>query len=83
MSGDVSKVLKISRAVGECNLRTSKTSRVAISHENARGSSFDFFIYYILKRIPIWLCLHSKNSNNNMFIVPTVAYYNLYCKHHK
>ena len=30
---EVLKVLKIARAVGECNLRTFKTSRVTINHE--------------------------------------------------
>ena len=32
-TSDVLKVLKIARAVGECNLRTFKTSRVTINHE--------------------------------------------------
>ena len=32
-TSDVLKVLKIARAVGECNLGTFKTSRVTINHE--------------------------------------------------
>ena len=32
-TSDVLKVLKIARTVGECNLRTFKTSRVTINHE--------------------------------------------------
>ena len=32
-SSDVLRILKITRSVGECNLRTFKTSRVAINRE--------------------------------------------------
>ena len=50
-TSDVLKILKIARAVGECNLRTFKTSRVTINHlRNARAGLYDFlFIVFSTK----------------------------------
>ena len=47
-TSDVLKVLKIARAVGECNLRTFKTSLVPINHE-IHSRSYDFL--YLLHPI--------------------------------
>ena len=46
---DVLKVLKIARAIGECNLRTFKTSRVTINHE--MHEQVHTIFYYILNKI--------------------------------
>ena len=43
---DVLKVLKIARAVGECNLGTSKTSRVTINHEMHEQVHTIFYLLY-------------------------------------
>ena len=42
----VLKVLKIARAVGECNLRTFKTSRVTINHEMHEQVHTIFYLLY-------------------------------------
>ena len=45
-TSDVLKVLKIARAVGECNLRTFKTSRVTINHEMHEKVYTIFYLSY-------------------------------------
>ena len=45
-TSDVLKVLKIARAVGECNLRTFKTSRVTINHEMHEQVHTIFYLLY-------------------------------------
>ena len=45
-TNDVLKVLKIARAVGECNLRTLKTSRVTINHEMHEQVHTIFYLLY-------------------------------------
>ena len=45
-SSDVLKVLKIARAIGECNLRTFKTSRVTINHEMHEQVHTIFYLLY-------------------------------------
>ena len=45
-TSDVLKVLKIARAVGECNLRTFKTSRVTINHERYEQVHMIFYLLY-------------------------------------
>ena len=46
-TSDVLKVLKIARAVGECNLRTFKTSRVTINHEmHEQVHTIIYLLYY-------------------------------------
>ena len=46
-TSDVLKVLKIARAVGECNLRTFKTSRVTINPEMHEQVHTIFYLSYI------------------------------------
>ena len=46
-TSDVLKVLKIARAVGECNLRTFKTSRVTINPEMHEQVHTIFYLLYI------------------------------------
>ena len=48
-TSDVLKVLKIARAVGECNLKTFKTSRVTINHEMHGQVHTFFYLLYSLK----------------------------------
>ena len=43
---DVLKVLKIARAIGECNLRTFETSRVTINHEMHEQVHTNFYLLY-------------------------------------
>ena len=45
-TSDVLKVLKIARAVGECNLGTFKTSRVTINHEMHEQVHTIFYLLY-------------------------------------
>ena len=45
-TSDVLKVLKIARAVGECNLRTFKTSLVPINHEMHEQVHTIFYLLY-------------------------------------
>ena len=45
-TSDVLKVLKIARAVGECNLGTFKTSRVTINHEMHEQVHKIFYLLY-------------------------------------
>ena len=45
-TSDVLKVLKIARAVGECNLRTFKTSQVTINHEMHEQVHTVFYLLY-------------------------------------
>ena len=45
-TSDVLKVFKIARAVGECNLRTFKTSRVTINHEMHEQVHTIFYLLY-------------------------------------
>ena len=45
-TSDVLKVLKNARAVGECNLRTFKTSRVTINHEMHEQVHTIFYLLY-------------------------------------
>ena len=46
-TSDVLKVLKIARAVGKCNLRTFKTSRVTINPEMHEQVHTIFYLLYI------------------------------------
>ena len=57
-TSDVLKVLKIARAVGECKLRTFKTSRVTIDREmHARAGSYDLlFIIFSTNYSNALLC---------------------------
>ena len=45
-TSDVLKVFKIARAVGECNLRTFKTSRLTINHEMHEQVQTIFYLLY-------------------------------------
>ena len=45
-TSDVLKVLKIARAVGECNLGIFKTSRVTINHEMHEQVHMIFYLLY-------------------------------------
>ena len=45
-TSDVLKVLKIARAVGECNLRTFKTLRVTINHEMYEQVHTIYYLLY-------------------------------------
>ena len=45
-TSDALKVLKIAQAVGECNLRTFKTSRVTINHEMHEQDDTIFYLLY-------------------------------------
>ena len=62
------KVLKIARAVGECNLRTFKTSRVTINHEMHVQVHTLFYLFYsvgkLLKRAT--LCALRTTLNASM-----------------
>ena len=69
-TSDVLKVLKIARAVGECNLRTFKTSRVTINHEMHEQVHMIFYLLYSQICVQIWRSvLHSITS---------IALYNLF-----
>ena len=45
-TSDVLKVLKIARAIGKCNLRIFKTSRVTINHEMHEQVHTVFYLLY-------------------------------------
>lgn len=57
---DVFKDLKIAWALGKCNLRILKTSRVTIIMKFLSKFIFTFFIYNLLNKITPLLCFHSK-----------------------
>ena len=54
-TSDVLKVLKIARAVGECNLRTFKTSLVPINHEMHEQVHTIFYLLYTPQNYSITL----------------------------
>ena len=74
-TSDVLKVLKIARAVGECNLRTFKTSRVTINHEMQEQVHtifyllYSLFFYNLVFKFPVWergKSVISQNSDSRL-----------------
>ena len=61
-TSDVLKVLKIARAVGECNLRTFKTSRVTINHEMHEQVHTIFYLLYSQQKLLERATLHALRT---------------------
>ena len=62
-TSDVLKVLKIARAVGECNLRTFKTSLVPINHEMHEQVHTIFYLLYSQQNYSKALRVLHKNAS--------------------
>ena len=62
-TSDVLKFLKIARAVGECNLRTFKTSRVLINPE-MHSRSYDFLLIIYSTKLLLRSSLHALRTTS-------------------
>ena len=62
-TSDVLKVLKIARAVGECNLRTFKTSRVTINHGMYEQVHTIFYLLFTQTRYFVRVTHYLKRFN--------------------
>ena len=76
-TSDVLKVLKIARALGECNLRTFKTSRVTINHKMHEQVHTIFYLLY--SRFFYNLVFKFGASPVFPWQLLRIALYNLYC----
>ena len=73
-TSDVLKVLKIARAVGECNLRTFKTSRVTINHEMHEQVHTIFYLLYSRQNYSIALLCTSYVLQKTLQWVPKCSH---------
>ena len=81
-TSDVLKVLKIAQAIGECNLRTFKTSRVTINHEMHEQVHTIFYLLYsrffynLVFKFGASRCFHGNFSV--VHSITSIALYNLF-----
>ena len=79
---DVLKVLKIARAVGECNLRTFKTSRVTINHEMHEQVHTIFYLLYTQQNYSIALLCTPYVLQKTLQWVPKCSHVLLFIVRH-